>query len=197
MKYSITNTDIAVSSADASANVDIVDVIGNKSDTSAGTSLVSITKRTSGSLASKAVTMNASNTTANVNCFQITGTVNILKIYGILTAKTTLTNCTATYFDLYDSTAAVEITKSDGVLSGLAVGTTMIKTAVNTTTATIIDNVAGAVSDTTFLPFFVEQKTGANTYIRFNYTTTDAPANAVMTVYVEYRLLGGATLTAV
>lgn len=197
MKYPLTKSDIAVPTADVATNTDIKDVVGNKSDTSAGTSLMSVLRRSNGSIATKAVTMDANNTTANVNCFQITGTVQILKIYGILTAKTTLTNCTATYFDLYDSTAALEITNNDGVLSGLAVGTTMVKTAIATTTATIIDNAAGAVSDTTFLPFFVEQKTGANTYIRFNYTTTDAPADAVMTVYVEYRLLGGATLAAV
>lgn len=193
----IAKSDLNVPTADSSANVNMMDMIGNKNDTSAGTSLMGVLRRTNGSIATKSVTMNANNTTANVNCFQITGTVQLLRIYGILTAKTTLANCTATYFDLFDSTVAVAITKNDGVLSGMAVGTSMLKLANNLTTAVILDNAAGAYSDLPFAPCLVQQKTGANTYIRFNYTTTDAPANAVITVYVEYRLFGNATLTAV
>jgi len=42
------------------------------------------------------------------------------------------------------------------------------------------------------------KKTDAVTNIRFNYTTTDAPANAVFTIYAEYRTppIGGALTVA-
>lgn len=158
--------------------------------------------RSSGEPLSKTVTMNANNTTANVNCFQLTGSVEILKIWGKIATKTTLTNCTDVHFDLYDSTASVAITKTTtGTLSGMAVGTIFVKNADASVVVAVADNAAGKVTEPpanrAFFPFIVTQKTGANTYIRFNYTTTDAPANATATIYVEYRPMGIGTLVAV
>jgi hypothetical protein len=159
-------------------------------------------ERASGEPLSKTITLNANNTTANVNVFQLTGSVEIFKIWGKIATKTTLANCTDVHFDLYDSTAAVALTKSTtGVLSAMAVGTIFVKNAPAATVITVADNVAGALTEPAankaFYPFIVTQKTGANTYIRFNYTTTDAPANATATIYVEYRPMGVGTLVAV
>lgn len=185
-------------------NITLPDLSRELTSTPETNSVHDYLERGTGKVLSNSITLNANNTSANVNVFQLTGSVEIMRIYGALTDTTTLTNCTGAYFDLYDSTAAVAITKNDGVLSGMAVGTFFLKNANTATTMAVADNSAGAVTEPAtlgkaFYPFIVTQKTGANTYIRFNYTTTDAPANATATIYVEYREPpdSGGTLTAV
>lgn len=157
--------------------------------------------RSAGQTVSKALALSANNTSASVNAFQLTGSVEIMKLYAVLTAKTTLANCTAARFELYDSTAAVVLTKNDGVLSNAGVGTVIAKNAIATTTFSKADSVAGALMEAatvgTYYPFIVVQKVAANTYVRFTYTTTDAPANAVLTVFAEWRPINGGTLVAV
>jgi len=160
-------------------------------------------EQTIGSLATKTITLSANNDTASENVFQITGNVDVVRLYAEVVDVTTLANCTNIHFDLYDSTAAVDITKSGpgSVLSGLAVGTFLVKDAIKTTAVAIADNATGVVSEASgnkpFTGFFVTQKTGANTYLRLTYTTTDAPINAQITVYCDYIALGSATLVAV
>jgi len=156
-------------------------------------SLHSHVDRIGGHVLSNDITISANNTSANIDCFQITGSIEILRIYGAIKTITTLANCTAAYFDLFTAGDAADvITKNNGVLSGMAVGTFFTKEAVKTETMTVINNATISVTEPatnkkTFTPFIVTQKTGADTFIRFNYTTSDAPANAVFTVYVEYR----------
>jgi hypothetical protein len=149
-------------------------------------------ERSVGDVISKTITINANDTSASVNVFQVTGSIEIIRLYGVITTATTLTNCTGAYFNLYDGTASVALTKNDGVLSGMAVGTAFIKNATATTTMAVADNAVGAVTEASsakfFYPAIVTQKTGANTYIRFTYTTTDAPADATFTIFAEYRL---------
>jgi len=160
-------------------------------------------EQTVGNLVTKVSTLSASNTTASNNLFQVTGTVEITRLYAELTTATTFTNCTNVHFDLYDSAAAVDITKSGpgATLSALAVGTFMVKNAINTTALAIADNVAGVVTEGSvtkiFDQFFITQKTGANTYMRLTYTTTDAPIDAVITIYADYIPIGAGTLVAV
>ena len=108
---------------------------------------------------------------------------------------------------MYDSTAAVDITDNDGTLSGMAVGTMLIKNAAKSETIGIADNAAGVVVEGASLTkaystFVVSQKTGgANTYVRFTYTTSDAPIAAQIEWHCRYRPeeYGGVmgTLTAV
>jgi hypothetical protein len=148
-------------------------------------------ERAVGDVISKTITINANNTSASVNVFQLVGSIEIIRLYGVIKTATTLTNCTGAYFNLYDSTASVAITKNDGVLSGMAPGTFFLKNATATTTMAVANNAVGAVTEASstkfFYPCVVTQKAGANTYIRFTYTTTDAPANATFTIYCEYR----------
>ena len=192
-----------VPTADVATNTTMRDVIGNKSDTVNATSIMGYVKRIHGTILSKQITLSANNTTASVNIFQLTGTVKIRRLYAFITEKTTLANLTVGSFDLYDSTAVVQLTKADGVLSGCAVGTFIVKSEKNDMTWAKADNVAGAIVEPTyegselFSYFTITQKTGANTYVRFTYTTTDAPINAKITVYAEYIPLGGGTLEAV
>jgi len=157
--------------------------------------------RISGTLKNKVITLTASAATQSLNCFQLTGSIEIFKLYGVITTATTLTNCTAAYFNLYDSTDVVALTKNDGVLSGMAVGTLFVKNASAGTTMAVANNVAGALtepaSNKSFYPFIITQKTVADTYIRFTYTTSDTPIAATLTIYCEYSPIGDGTLTEV
>jgi hypothetical protein len=141
--------------------------------------------------------LSANNATANVNLFKVFGSVNVKKIYGVLTAKTTLTNMTAVSFDMNDATATVQLTKNDGVMSTALVGATIAKTAVATTTASINLAATGTIIDAPLVEFIATQKNGANTHIRFTYTTTDAPIAATMKFFVEYESINGGYLTIV
>jgi hypothetical protein len=185
-----------IPTTDSTSNILSSEVIGSKTDTANGTSIVSLDKRVAGTLVSKVITLNANAAPQSLNCFAVTGSVQVLRLYGQITTATTLANCTAAQFDLYDGAATTAITKNDGVLSGMAVGTTFFKGAVNTTTMAVLSNATGAFSDLSFYPFIVEKKTGQNTFIRFTYTTTDAPIAATLTIYAEYREIGTSSVLA-
>ena len=141
---------------------------------------------------SKTITLGASGTTASVNVFQLTGTVEIVSLHGYIKTATTLTNCTASSFDLYDGTNTVQITKTDGVLSGFAVGTFFLKNAALGVTMAVADNsqarlTEGASLSKSFAPFFITQKTATGTYVRFTYTTSDAPIAATLLIHARFR----------
>ena len=141
--------------------------------------------------ATKEITLGANNTTASENKKQITGSVKLLAIYGVVTDTTTLVNLTAGFLELYDGTNHPDITASGVTLSGLAVGTAMLKTGLVATTLTLSDNVGCVVSESTFNKEFTEcvltQKVATSTYIRFTYTTSDAPINAKIQWHVRYK----------
>lgn len=158
--------------------------------------------RTTGHVTSKTITLSANNTTASENIFQITGTVQVFRLYAEVVDATTLTNCTAASFDLYPTGgAAAQITAASGVLSGVGVGSYITKQALKASAFNVADNSAAVVNEAavnrTFTGFVATQKTGTDTFIRFTYTTTDAPINAQIKVYIEYRGLGTGTLVAV
>jgi len=136
-----------------------------------------------GTRTAKVITLSASNTTASENIFQITGTVEILSIHGGVADATTLVNCTAAHLEMYDGTATSDITRNQGELSGVSVGTFINKNATAANDFVVCDPVAGVFSEPasgnkSFAPFTITQKTGTDTFIRFTYTTTDAPINA-------------------
>lgn len=144
--------------------------------------------------------LNQNNGTARVNLFQLTGSACIHKLYGQLTAKTTLANMTAVYFTLYDSTLNTAITKNDGVMSTAIVGATILKHTIASVTAGINLAVTGTIVEQgieTFSAFVATQKNGANTFIAFNYTTTDAPIACTFKFFAEYESLNGGLLVAV
>lgn len=159
--------------------------------------------RTIGETVSKVITLTANGGSESLDCFTVTGCVEILKLYGQITTADTLTNLTGAYFNMWDGTLATAITKNDGVLSGMAIGTTFLKNAAASVTMGIADNATGAIVEPAsdkkaFAPFAAIKKTGATTTIRFTYTTTDAPIAATMTIYCEYREIGsGSSLVAV
>ena len=139
----------------------------------------------------KTITLSGTGATS-LNIFPLTGTVEVVSIHGFITAAATLTNLTGGHLELWDSTAAVDLTKNDGALSGMGVGTLLVKNALAASTIGIADNVAGALTEgaslsKAFAPFFITQKTGANTYIRWTYTTTDSPIAGTIFWHVKYR----------
>jgi hypothetical protein len=136
--------------------------------------------------------------TVNTNVLQLVGSIRILNQWAIIKSVTTLTNMTNIYADLWDGTNSVLLTKNTGAtLSGAPVGTFFTKDQLVAEPYSIsladqcrmLEN-AHRIA----IPFTVTQKNGANTYIRFNYTTTDAPVDFTMQVWFEYEELDGGTL---
>jgi hypothetical protein len=157
-------------------------------------------ERTTGERITKTVTLAANNTSESLNCFQVTGTVRLLRLYGkVLTG--TLTNMTAVSFNLWDGTSAVQLTKTDGVLTGKPVGTIIGKNAALGTTMFVCDPTAGAVNEgTTGINFYaalITQKTATATYVRLTYTTNMTPIAGTIQIWAEYVPIGVGTLIAV
>jgi hypothetical protein len=135
----------------------------------------------------------------NVNVFKITGSVRVLDQWAIITRVGTLTNLTGVYADLWDGSASVDLTADGAVLSGMPVGTFFTKDKVAANAYSVSDASNGALLETLdnrFVgrPFIVTAKNGADTYIRFNYTTTDNPVDFDMEIHFEYELMNNSTL---
>lgn len=152
----------------------------------------------------KSYTTNANNTTANGSLFSITGTVRILKLYGIVTTVLG-SNQTGGYFNLYDQSARVNITLSTvGVtMSSFTAGAMVIKTALAATLATIQNNNVGAIVEPTAAQgvvqseFVAQKKTAAVTEIDWTYTTTNTPTSGVIQFFCEWQgLSADAAVTA-
>lgn len=159
--------------------------------------------RSGGKHITKTITLSANNTSANVNCFQLTGVCSVIALHAEITSVTTLNNCTSVYFDLWDGTTSTAITKTTGAaISGFGVGSFLIKDSNNASAITTIQNNQARITEAASgnrveLEFVAIQKAATNTYIRFNYTTTDAPINAQLEVHVTYKDIDSGTITAV
>lgn len=137
-------------------------------------------------------TLVASNTTATVPIFRITGTVEVTGLYGIVT--TDLGNNTAAYWRLNDQTSQINITLNTGTaLTNAKKGSFILKNALNTVALVKKDAVAGAYTETAaagqvfFQRFAVTQKTGGiNTDIEFVYTTTDTPTTGAIQFFLRW-----------
>lgn len=136
------------------------------------------------------VTFTGSNATVAVPIFRLTGTVEVLGIYGVVTTDIGV-NHTAAYWRLNDQTAQVNITLNTGTtLSAMKVGSTIVKKGLAGAALTLLDNAAGRVSEPTtletmyFSPFTAMKKTGATTDIEYVYTTTDTPTTGAIQFFV-------------
>lgn len=159
--------------------------------------------REGGKHVTKTITLNANNTSANVNVFQVTGTCELKGIHGIVVTATTLTNCTSVYFDLWDGTTSVPLTKTTGcAFSGFGANSFFVKSADAATALSTLQNNQGRMLEAATgarveSNLFLCQKSATNTYIRFNYTTTDAPINATVKVDVTFADIDSGTIVAV
>lgn len=139
---------------------------------------------TGGVVSRKSQTLSGTGT-VNTPIFRITGTVQCIALYAVVTT-TIGVNHTGGLYRLNDQTAQVAITATGATLSGLAVGTTITKTGLAAAALTLLNNSAGRVSEPTtletsyFSPFVVMKKTAANTDIEYQYATTDNPTTGVL-----------------
>lgn len=141
------------------------------------------------------------NNSYSVNVFKVTGTVRVLDQYAIITAVTALTNMTNIYADLWDGTNSVLLTADGATLSNAPVGTffTKDKDVTQPYSVSLADQCRmNEVINTMRIgkPFTVTQKNGADTFIRFRYTT-NAVLDFTMDIFFFYELLDGGSLTLV
>lgn len=145
---------------------------------------------------SKTLTANNAAGTA-VPIFHITGSVQVLAIWGNVTTVLGANN-TAAYWRLNDQTAQSDITLSTGTaLSAAPVGSIIVKKGLAAAALTLLSASQERVSEPTtletlyFSTFVAVQKTaGVTTDIEFVYTTTDTPTSGVINFYVQYIPLG-------
>lgn len=155
-------------------------------------------------LACSMKTLSASNATAAVPIFRITGAVKILRLYGVVTTAIG-SNHTAGYFRLNDQSAQTDITlQTVGVtLSSFAVGSVIEKTALAATLATVKNAATGLLIEPTVAQgvanseFEVIAKNTANTDIEYRYTTTNTPTTGEIQFCCEWMpLSANAAVTA-
>lgn len=138
------------------------------------------------------ITLTGNNTTVAVPLFHVTGTVEILGIYGVVTIDLGA-NHTAAYWRLNDQTAQVNITLNTGTtLSAVKSGSTIVKKGLAAAALALLDNAAGRISEPTtletiyFSPFVAMQKTNATTDIEYVYSTTDTPTSGAIQFFVQW-----------
>lgn len=139
-------------------------------------------------------TLSGSNTTVATPLFRVTGHVNVIALYGVVTTALG-SNMTAAHWRTNDQTATLPISAAAGTtISSFAAGSlltrkTVVATALtgdNASAAKVVDPVAATAPDV-FMPFVVVQKTGAvQTDIEFVYTTTNTPTSGVIVHYVNW-----------
>lgn len=145
-----------------------------------------------GFLSVSSKTLSASNATAAVPLFTVTGSVQVLGIWGVVT--TTLgANNTAAYWRLNDAAAQSDITLSTGTtLTTAAVGSTLVKKGLAAAALTLLTSAQERVSEPTtletmyFSPFVAVAKVTGTTNIEFVYTTTDTPTTGAIDFYLSW-----------
>lgn len=159
-----------------------------------------------GVLSSNSITLSASNTTAAVPVFSVTGAVEIRGIWGIVTTVLG-SNHTAAYLQINDQTATPDITLASGTtMSSAAVGSIMFRTSTAGVAIVLANASAGRVNDpvaatapNAMMPFIVTQKTGGvATNIEYVYSTTNTPTSGVIKWFVRWLPLSDdANITAI
>jgi len=141
------------------------------------------------------LTLDASNETKVEPLFRITGSVEVLQIYGVITTVVGA-NHTAAYLRLNDQTAQSDITLSTGTtISSAAVGSILVKKGLAAAAVTLLTSAQERVSEPTtletlyFSPFVIVAKNGANTDIEYVYTTTTEPTTGKIQFFLVWRPL--------
>ena len=141
----------------------------------------------------KSITLTATSETLVVDLFTLTGSVLIHKIWAEVTTIIGANHTNG--FLRLDAAAATPITLDGAALSGLAVGTMMIKEGLVAVVLTVLDNATqdfeepAAAGDPAFQPFIVTKKTAVATHIDYSYATTDAPTSGALKWKVQWEPL--------
>ena len=142
---------------------------------------------------SNSKTLTGNNTTVPVPIFTVTGTVEVLALYGVVTTALGANN-TAAYWRLNDGSNQSNITLNTGTsLSAAPVGSSIVKKALAATALSLLSSATEIVSEPAaaegnyFSPFIAQQiNPVAATNIEFVYTTTDAPTSGTIQFFVNY-----------
>lgn len=148
---------------------------------------------TAGLTTINSLTFTGSNATVATSIFRITGTINMLGLYGVVTTALG-SNHTAAYWKLYDQTASISITLATGeTLSSASVGSVILADVLAATKLTYLSAAAGAmkqparVTDIAFSGAIFVQKTGSiNTDIQYVYTTTSTPTSGAIQFFIRW-----------
>ncbi|MDE2232905.1 MAG: hypothetical protein KGJ90_02120 [Patescibacteria group bacterium] len=140
-----------------------------------------------GLVVQKSITLIGSGATVAVPLFSITGTVQMLALWGIVT--TALGNNTAAYWRLNDATAQSNISLNTGTaLTNAVAGSLLLRNLVAGSALTLLNATQEIVQDTgssgigMFTQSILVQKTGGvATNVEFVYTTSDTPTTGVIT----------------
>ena len=142
--------------------------------------------------ATKSHTLVGNNATVVVPIFTLTGSVMLTRLWGVVTTDLG-SNHTAASWRLNDQTAQVYLTAVGGTtLSSKKAGSVILKKDLVAAALTVVDNVAGAISEPTtletmlFSPIMLTKKTAATTQIEYRYATTNAPTTGAISFYVCY-----------
>jgi hypothetical protein len=145
-----------------------------------------------GIILSNQKSLSASNTTAAVPLFRLTGSVYVFALWGVVMTVLSSNN-TAAYLRLNDQSAQSDITLNTGTtLSSAAVGSLIVKKGLAGAAVTLLTSAQERVSEPTtletilFSPFLIVKKSAANTDIEFVYTSTNTPATGAIKFYARY-----------
>ena len=136
--------------------------------------------------------LTASNETAAVPIFRLTGSVEVRSLFAVVTTIVG-SNHTAAYFRLNDQTAQSDITLSTGTtISSAAVGSLLVKKGLAGAALTLLTSAQERVSEPTtletsyFSPFVIVAKPAANTDIEYVYSTTQTPTTGAIQFFIRW-----------
>lgn len=146
-------------------------------------------------LTSSSETLTANIATATLSIFRVTGSVKVLRLFGVVTTTLVGQNHTGAWFRFYDQTLNRALTLEAGApaLSNFGVGSTIERTALAATIATVKQSSnaqiteSAAAGDLVNCEFDLVAKNGANSDIQYTYSTTDAPTSGVIQFFCEWR----------
>lgn len=146
-----------------------------------------------GLVVTKSVTFTGSNATVNTALFKITGTVQVIGLYGIVTTVLGV-NHTASAFRINDQTSQIYLTAVGGTdISAAPVGSLIIKNVLVATAITLKSSVAGAILEPSTVnqdqrsPVIITQKTAnVETDIEYHYATTDTPTSGAIQFFCQF-----------
>jgi len=148
-----------------------------------------------GMVVSKAVSFTANGAATAMPLFTVTGTVEVLSLWGVVTTAIG-SNHTAAYWRINDQTIATQVISaaSGTTVSSLPIGTVLSRrslisvalTASTSATGLVTDPVAATVPNY-FMPLLITAKSGTTdlTNIEYVYSTNNTSLGA-MTFYVGY-----------
>jgi len=178
--------------ADVATNTNVRDVVGNKTDTIKGDSLVSFFKRSMPIIVTKTNVCNGNGAQAD-NLFTVTGYVELVRIWAECTQVTNGTVFSGNSLALYDGTLTIELTDSGAPLDmsgAIEAGEIILKNGASATAALVVmHNNTGYVTDTAISTgTTLTKKTGVTTYIQHIFTG-NADTNVTLVWYAEYKPL--------